>query len=485
MTKSSYVKRTPQDVGGLLRLALRQAAPKVEVPSSSAPQVEYEEQDLEPEYVERIVEVPRVRVDHVEKVIEVPEIQMVDRIIEVPQVQDVVYDTSAYGTGYGGYGGAGGAGGFGGSGGFGGPGGCGGVPGMGGCGGFGGAGGFGGPGGGPGGYGSGFPGVGPDGGPGGPGGPDGCGYGAGGYGGYGDGCGACGACGGCGGCGYGGVAFGGGARDLGGSAGRYPFKGEGGELDIYGGGGGGRGGANGFGPGGGPGGPGFGPGGADGFGPGGFGPGGANGFGGGYGGYGGPNGCGGYGYGPGGRGGKGKGKGNLPVKVITREVPKIEVKQVEKVVEIPNIEYQDRLVEVREVREVVRRVPRIEVPKKVVQEVEQPVYRPVPHMAVALAALSSASIPSESAELGLVRQVAVPTTEDGKVIPYSEVTPTGPAAPAANTAVQNAGQSSPQTQGAPGVLSAPVSRTYELPPVPSGATAPQAASEALACDSSQ
>lgn len=73
--------------------------------------------------------------------------------------------------------------------------------------------------------------------------------------------------------------------------------------------------------------------------------------------------------------------------------------------------------------------------------------------------------------------MAVPTTEDGKVIPYAEVAPAGPAAPAA---VQNAG-SSPQTQGCPGVLSAPVSRTYELPPVPTGATAPQAAPEALAC----
>mmetsp|Transcript_56659 Transcript_56659/g.89730 ORF Transcript_56659/g.89730 Transcript_56659/m.89730 type:complete len:622 (-) Transcript_56659:79-1944(-) len=183
----------------------------------------------------------------------------------------------------------------------------------------------------------------------------------------------------------------------------------------------------------------------------------------------------GMGYGPGGRGGKGKGRGNLPVKVITREVPKIEVKQVEKIVEIPNIEYQDRLVEVREVREVVRRVPRIEVreipierviqvPKKVVQEVEQPVYRPVPHM-VKQHVEREIPVPKTYLQtLEVVKQVSVPTTEDGVVIPQSEVTP--------QAAVQP-GQTSPPAQGgSPGqpVLSAPVSRTYELPPVPSGGT---------------
>eukprot|EP00435_Cladocopium_sp_Y103_P019763 s3610_g4.t2 len=439
-----------------------------EVPSTSAPHVEYEEQDLETEYVERIVEVPRVRVDHVEKIIEVPEIQMVDRIIEVPQVQDIVYDTGsgaggAYGgSGYGGPGGGfGPGGGYGGSDGFGGS-------GCGGCGGpgFGGFGSGFGPGGGPGGYGSGCGcGGGPDGGPGcgGPGGA-GCGYGYGGCGGPGS------------------IAFGGGAMDLGSSTGRYPFKGEGGELDAFGFGGrgatgygpGGPGGANGYGPGGyGPGGAnGYGPGGANGYGPGGYGYGDGSGPNGG----GGMGGMGGMGMGYGGRGGKGKGKGNLPVKVITREVPKIEVKQVEKIVEIPNIEYQDRLVEVREVREVVRRVPRIEVreipierviqvPKKVVQEVEQPVYRPVPHM-VKQHVEREIPVPKPYLQtLEVVKQVSVPTTEDGVVIPQSEVTP--------QAAVQS-GQTSPPGQGGPGqpVLSAPVSRTYELPPVPSGGAAP-------------
>ena len=67
----------------------------------------------------------------------------------------------------------------------------------------------------------------------------------------------------------------------------------------------------------------------------------------------------------------------------------------------------------------------------------------------------------------------MPTTEDGVVIPQSEVTP--------QTAVQP-GQTSPPAQGAsPGqpVLSAPVSRTYELPPVPSGGT--PVAPDMLAC----
>lgn len=83
--------------------------------------------------------------------------------------------------------------------------------------------------------------------------------------------------------------------------------------------------------------------------------------------------------------------GEVEVRLVTREVPKIEVKQVEKVVEVPEVHYQDRFVEVPMVQEVVRRIPRIEVreipierviqvPKKVVQEIVQPVYRPVPHL---------------------------------------------------------------------------------------------------------
>lgn len=83
--------------------------------------------------------------------------------------------------------------------------------------------------------------------------------------------------------------------------------------------------------------------------------------------------------------------GEKEIKLITREVPKIEVQQREVIVEVPQIEYQDRYVEVPEIREIVRRIPRVEVreipierviqvPKKMHQEVEQPIYRPVPHL---------------------------------------------------------------------------------------------------------
>eukprot|EP00929_Paragymnodinium_shiwhaense_P014422 TRINITY_DN12232_c0_g1_i3.p1 TRINITY_DN12232_c0_g1~~TRINITY_DN12232_c0_g1_i3.p1 ORF type:complete len:488 (-),score=87.57 TRINITY_DN12232_c0_g1_i3:329-1792(-) len=79
------------------------------------------------------------------------------------------------------------------------------------------------------------------------------------------------------------------------------------------------------------------------------------------------------------------------IRLTTREVPKIVIEQVERIEEVPEIEYIDRFVEVPIVHEVVRRVPRIQVheipieriiqvPKKVVQEIEQPVYRPVPHL---------------------------------------------------------------------------------------------------------
>merc|ERR1719171_3158512 len=79
--------------------------------------------------------------------------------------------------------------------------------------------------------------------------------------------------------------------------------------------------------------------------------------------------------------------GPVDVRMITREVPKVEVRHVERVVEVPQIEYQDRFVEVPEVQEVVRRIPRVEVheipieriiqvPKKIVQDVIQPIYRP-------------------------------------------------------------------------------------------------------------
>lgn len=83
--------------------------------------------------------------------------------------------------------------------------------------------------------------------------------------------------------------------------------------------------------------------------------------------------------------------GPVHIDIVTREVPKVEIRQVERVVEVPQIVYRDRFVEVPVVHEVVRRIPRItvheipierviQVPKKVVQEIEQPIYRPVPHL---------------------------------------------------------------------------------------------------------
>eukprot|EP00401_Gymnodinium_catenatum_P024450 CAMPEP_0117459778 /NCGR_PEP_ID=MMETSP0784-20121206/1657_1 /TAXON_ID=39447 /ORGANISM="" /LENGTH=855 /DNA_ID=CAMNT_0005253409 /DNA_START=47 /DNA_END=2610 /DNA_ORIENTATION=- len=83
--------------------------------------------------------------------------------------------------------------------------------------------------------------------------------------------------------------------------------------------------------------------------------------------------------------------GKVEVRLTTREVPRIEIQQRERVEEVPEIEYVDRFVEVPIVHEIVRRIPRIEVheipveriiqvPKKVIQEIEQPVYRAVPHL---------------------------------------------------------------------------------------------------------
>jgi len=143
-------------------------------------------------------------------------------------------------------------------------------------------------------------------------------------------------------------------------------------------------------------------------------------------------------YGGKGKGKGGRGRGNLPVKLITREVPKVEVRQVERVVEVPNIEYVDRLVEVKEVREVVRRVPRVEVreipieriiqvPKKIVQEIERPVYRPVPHL-VKQQVEKEIPIPKHYIQtVEVVKQVAVPTTESGDVIPYNSLVDSSPA----------------------------------------------------------
>lgn len=101
------------------------------------------------------------------------------------------------------------------------------------------------------------------------------------------------------------------------------------------------------------------------------------------------------------------------------------MRQIERTIEVPQIEYEDRIVEVPEVREVVRRVPRVEVreipieriiqvPKKIIHEIEQPVYRPVPHL-VQQPVEREIPIPKQYLQtLEVVKQVAVPTTSVGQ-----------------------------------------------------------------------
>lgn len=122
---------------------------------------------------------------------------------------------------------------------------------------------------------------------------------------------------------------------------------------------------------------------------------------------------------------------DVDVHIVTREVPKIEVRQVERIVEVPNVQYRDRIVEVPQIIEIVRRVPRVEireipieriiqVPKKIIQEVERPVYRPVPHLV----------------QQAVTREIPVPRTyvqtmEVVKQVPYAQgsVPPPPPPAP--------------------------------------------------------
>merc|ERR1719272_1296833 len=46
--------------------------------------------EMTPEFMERIVEIPRVNIDHRERLVEVPQPQVVDRIVEVPQIQEII-----------------------------------------------------------------------------------------------------------------------------------------------------------------------------------------------------------------------------------------------------------------------------------------------------------------------------------------------------------------------------------------------------------
>lgn len=46
--------------------------------------------EMEPEFLERIVEIPRIHTEHVERLVEVPQPQVVDRIVEVPMIQEII-----------------------------------------------------------------------------------------------------------------------------------------------------------------------------------------------------------------------------------------------------------------------------------------------------------------------------------------------------------------------------------------------------------
>merc|ERR1719265_292530 len=47
----------------------------------------------EPEFNERVVEIPRFNIEHRERLVEVPQPQVVDRIVEVPQIQEIIKET--------------------------------------------------------------------------------------------------------------------------------------------------------------------------------------------------------------------------------------------------------------------------------------------------------------------------------------------------------------------------------------------------------
>jgi len=186
--------------------------------------------------------------------------------------------------------------------------------------------------------------------------------------------------------------------------------------------------------------------------------------------------------------------GPVDVRLVTREVPKIEVRQVERIIEVPQIEYQDRYVEVPEVREVVRRVPRVEVreipierviqvPRKIHQEIEQPVYRPVPHL-VQQPVEREIPVPRVHIQtMEVVRQVPVgvhsgtpPPAEPARPEPPQAQAPaepvaqaavlhTPPAQPAAVQLLVDAAAAPPQQPATPVLVQAQVSRPSAVPTV--------------------
>merc|ERR1719434_478427 len=77
---------------------------------------------------------------------------------------------------------------------------------------------------------------------------------------------------------------------------------------------------------------------------------------------------------------------------IERQAPVVEfIQETLPPLEEASVQYTNRYVEVPQIQEVLRIIPRvqvreipieriIQVPKKIIQEIERPIYRPVPHL---------------------------------------------------------------------------------------------------------
>jgi len=129
---------------------------------------------------------------------------------------------------------------------------------------------------------------------------------------------------------------------------------------------------------------------------------------------------------------------------VTREAPVIEF-QLEKLapMEITQVEYTDRYMEVPQIHEVVRVIPRIEVreipieriiqvPKKIIQEIERPIYRPIPHL-VQQQVERQIPVPKvQMQQLEVVKQVPYPVNQDVDVqVNYPMPVPVAPPPPMA------------------------------------------------------
>jgi hypothetical protein len=124
----------------------------------------------------------------------------------------------------------------------------------------------------------------------------------------------------------------------------------------------------------------------------------------------------------------------------TRECPVVEFRdETLPPMEVAQVQYQDRYVEVPQIQEVLRVIPRIEVreipieriiqvPKKVIQEIEQPIFRPVPHL-IQQAVEREIPVPKvQVQQVEVVKQISQPMYEEIEVMvpqpfPSYELTP--------------------------------------------------------------